>query len=101
MNKIRIDKAISSVLDTIVSEDPPTVNDGKFMHISKKEFMNRMEQETEGSGLLRVLSVEHEATELQGLCHGYIENGLVFFDVPDWKRLVSSLRAFKAVCGEY
>ena len=66
--------------------------------ITKSEFQRRMLQEEDGVELLNLLEMgESSICERMGLCHGYIKEGQVFFDVPAWNNLVAHLRIVNSV----
>jgi hypothetical protein len=75
-------------------ESPETTD----LHLTKDEYMEKMRREEDGEELLALLeSGEFRVVERMGLCHGYIEEGTVVFDVPRWNNLIGHLRIVNSV----
>lgn len=68
------------------------------LHLTKAEFAERMKQEPNGWALLCLLEDgEWRVCERMGLCNGYIQDGVVYIDVPAWKNLVAHLQLVNGV----
>lgn len=66
--------------------------------LTKSEFMSRMLKEENGRALLCLLEDgESEVAERLGLIHGYIDGGIVYFDIPRWNALVAHLQIVHSV----
>jgi len=103
-------------LATVVEEEGATKHSGAYTRLPKDEFARMMTEERDGAALLDVLESENRIVEQQGHVHGYLAgdphpdhpdnprimlNARIYFDVPDWTRLVAALRAFHETCGPY
>lgn len=66
--------------------------------LTKDEFIDRVNREDNGQELLDLLEMgESNVCERMGLCHGYIEGGVVYFKVPEWNHLISHLKLVNSV----
>lgn len=73
-------------------------DDSSMLHLTKDELMAKMYKEKDGHELLELLeSGESRIVERMGLCHGYIKEGQVVFDIPGWNNLVAHLRIVNSV----
>jgi len=76
----------------------PTVEDLSGRHLTKAAFAAKMLAETDGQALLDLLEDgEWRICERMGLSDGYIKDGQMFIDVPNWGQLVGHLKIVQSV----
>lgn len=72
--------------------------DTKNLHLTKQQFMERMLKEKDGWPLMDCLEGgEYRVAERLGLIRGYVQNGQIYFDIPEWNNLVAHLRIVNSV----
>lgn len=82
-------KTMVEILRGNVAETPETTN----LLLKRDDFAAKMRLEENGDGLLDLLEAgESAVVERLELCHGYRENGEVWFKVPGWNNLVAHLK---------
>jgi hypothetical protein len=68
----------------------------KKLTIAKNELINRVKEIN--PGYLEVMEVEANIFVRQDLFKGYLKDGDIYFDIPDWDRFISAVGAFYNVC---
>lgn len=68
------------------------------LHLSKEQFMEKMQKEPDGWELMDLLEIGESAIcERMGLIKGYSKDGTVCFDVPRWNNLLAHLRIVNSI----
>lgn len=80
-----------------VGETPDTTG----LHLTKKQFMERMLQEKDGQPLLDLMEDgEWRVCERLGLTNAYHDGGNAYIDVPRWNNLIAHLRIVHSVFSQ-
>jgi len=65
----------------------------KDLHLTRKEFMDKMLLEQDGRSLLDLMEIgEWKVCERLGLTNAHYEGDVAYIDVPRWINLVAHLR---------
>ena len=92
----------SSLLDLTTEENKngrsPILTGETNLKIKKEDLIEKVRQNEHGEGYLEVMTTESGILAGQGLFNGYIENGKIYFDIPDYDRFISAVNAFYEVC---
>ena len=68
------------------------------LHLTKEEFMARMQKESDGWPLMDLMEKgEWRVCERMGFINGYHENDVVYFDIPSWNNLLGHLRIVNSI----
>jgi len=77
-----------------VGETPETTG----LHLTRKEFMEKMLLERDGQDLLDLMEDgEWKVCERLGLTNAYYDGGTAYIDVPRWNNLLGHLRIVQSV----
>ena len=82
----------------LLGDDLGVTADSTDLHLTRNEFMQRMLREVDGQQLLDLMEDgECRVCERFGLSNAYVEEGVIYIDVPRWNNLLQHLRIVNSV----